>query len=144
MKICIKQAKYDEAMFSNATPWTDKNEPHHWIASVWNIKQLGLHFASKQPKLMFRHFDCENGAAELTLKRVKPKWKQVLRKSSRNGTNSTVNADFRCQSRRSVWLRRLYSEQDNLFSVSHEIKCSQWQMQNLPLSKAWQYQSWDG
>lgn len=61
------------------------------------MKQLGLHFASKQPKLMFRHFDIENGTAELTLKRVKPKRTQVLQKSSRNGTNSTVNADFRCQ-----------------------------------------------
>lgn len=61
------------------------------------MKQLGLHFASKQPKLMFRHFDIENRAAELTLKRVKPKRTQVLQKSSRNRTNSTVNADFRCQ-----------------------------------------------
>lgn len=33
----------------------------------------------------------------------------------------TVKADFRCQHKRSVWLQRLYPEQDDLFSVSHEI-----------------------
>ena len=48
------------------------------------------------------------------------------KQAGRNGTNSTVNADFRCQYTDAPFdCSVLYSEQDNLFSVPHEIKCSQ-------------------
>lgn len=46
------------------------------------MKQLGVHFASKQPKLMFRYFDCENGTAELTLTGLNPNERKFYGKAA--------------------------------------------------------------